>query len=105
MKHAILTVAAVLLALTALPALAADADLAGPDSVTPTLEELMTPAAAADTDVEGACDTPLLDADAVAACPHGAPTCSRDRDCDAYCGGVGFGVCQGHWTGCCICAG
>ena len=35
-------------------------------------------------------------------CPHGAPSCSRDYQCDAYCGQVGWGACEAF---CCACLG
>lgn len=37
-------------------------------------------------------------------CPFGAPRCSEDDDCDAYCGDPQFGSCN-SFTGCCTCTG
>jgi hypothetical protein len=37
-------------------------------------------------------------------CPFGAPRCSKDDDCDAYCGDPQFGLCS-SFTGCCGCTG
>lgn len=37
-------------------------------------------------------------------CPFGAPRCSKDDDCDAYCGDPRFGLCS-DFTGCCTCTG
>lgn len=37
-------------------------------------------------------------------CPFGAPRCSEDDDCDAYCGDPQFGLCS-TFTGCCGCTG
>ncbi len=36
-------------------------------------------------------------------CPTGVPGCYQDSQCDAYCGGTGFGWCTS--TLCCGCAG
>jgi hypothetical protein len=35
-------------------------------------------------------------------CPLGAPSCSRDKECDRYCGMKGFGACEQF---CCACLG
>ena len=37
-----------------------------------------------------------------------SPGCCFDRQCDAWCGGSGFGWCQGatpKYGGCCVCVG
>ncbi len=37
-----------------------------------------------------------------------SPGCCFDRQCDSWCGGTGFGWCQGSngiYGGCCACAG
>ena len=36
-------------------------------------------------------------------CPAGIPACHQDKQCDAYCGGTGFGDCGPNL--CCQCAG
>lgn len=37
-----------------------------------------------------------------------SPGCCKDVECDAWCGGTGFGYCQGvqgNYGGCCVCVG
>lgn len=106
MRKTILVLACSLLALTALPVLADSAE--APAVADPTAEAVATPAveAAADADVTLDLD-PLFGAQEMSPyCSANAPTCDVDSDCDAYCGGLGFGWCVwNHWSDCCGCRG
>lgn len=71
------------------------------------LDSLAPVADATVCESEGIASLDLLGQEAAAAggsCPYGAPRCFRDKHCDAYCGGKGFGVCDDQ-THCCLCAG
>lgn len=109
MRHTVSAVLCALLCLVAVPALAASAD--APVAVSPAdapQVEITAQETVPTVDVEGACESPLLDAQPASSCPFGAPTCRRHDDCDAYCGDPRFGYCsqQGHFpTGCCTCTG
>jgi hypothetical protein len=97
-----------LLALIAVPALAVPALAAGP-GVVPSADE---PAATAPISADLSLDEVLADPVETAidtsgwGCPNFAPTCTSNSQCDAYCGGAGFGFCADIIaTGCCECLG
>ncbi|MDX1999672.1 MAG: hypothetical protein SF066_18280 [Thermoanaerobaculia bacterium] len=70
------------------------------------------PAVAVDSvvsEVVGSCDlvpaeAPLFEA-SCGLCPVWAPSCTKDSQCDAFCGGVGYGACLPFQacTRCCGC--